>query len=202
MIDAARSAGLERIVLMSSGSVIHPFSAGNVITEEHRKVEDAFAAAADLTVVPIRPLVLATKALGWACPIRARSVVPLYQPDAVTAPIHEKDIAAVVVAALTGAGDDAVSGVLTGPMRISQREQVAAIAAAVGREVVVEELSREQALTQSARFMPAEEAEAVAQFLDDAAAGNSPATTSVTEILGRPAVGFDVWAADHAAAFA
>ena len=39
-------------------------------------------------------------------------------------------------------------------------------------------------------------------FLDDAAAGNSPATDSVEQILGRSALSFDTWATDHAADFA
>ncbi|MEN0101487.1 MAG: NAD(P)H-binding protein [Curtobacterium sp.] len=201
VIDAAREAGVERIVLMSSGSVIHPTSAGNAITEAHRQVEDAFAGASDLTVVPIRPLVLATNALGWAWPIKASASVALYKPDAVTAPIHEKDIAAVAVAALTGDTSAAVSELLTGPARISQRDQVAAIAAATGKNITVTELNRDEAAAQFARFMPAEEAEAVLQFLDDADAGNSPATDTVSRVLGRPALGFDVWADDHAAEF-
>ncbi|MDM7892229.1 SDR family oxidoreductase [Curtobacterium caseinilyticum] len=201
VIDAARNAGVSRIVLMSSGSVIHPTSRGNAITEEHREVEDAFAAADDLDVVPIRPLVLATNALGWSWPIKATSSVALYQPDALTAPIHEKDIAAVTVAALTGTTLPAVSNLLTGPARISQREQVAAIAAATGKSIEVTELDRAAASAQFARFMPAEEAEAVLQFLDDAAAGNSPATTTIANVLGRPAIGFDEWAADHASDF-
>jgi uncharacterized protein YbjT (DUF2867 family) len=199
VIDAARAAGVGRVVLMSSGSVIHPTSRGNAITEEHREVEEAFAAAPDLTVVPVRPLVLATNALGWAYPIRATGRVPLYQPDAVTAPIHERDIAAVAVTALLG--DDDASGLLTGPARITQRDQVAAIAAAAGREIVVDELTREAALARFSRLMPPAEAKAVVQFLDDAAAGNSPATDAVEQVLGRPAIGFDVWAADHAADF-
>ncbi|WFR67482.1 NAD(P)H-binding protein [Curtobacterium flaccumfaciens] len=201
VIDAARDAGVERIVLMSSGSVIHPTSAGNAITEAHRQIEDAFDAASDLTVVPIRPLVLATNALGWAWPIKASASVALYEPDAVTAPIHEKDIAAVAVAALTGNTSAAVSELLTGTARISQRDQVAAIAAATGKDITVTELTRDEAAAQFARFMPAEEAEAVLQFLDDADAGNSPATDTVSRVLGRPALGFDVWAADHAAEF-
>ncbi|HEY0215199.1 MAG TPA: NAD(P)H-binding protein [Cellulomonas sp.] len=201
VIDAARAAGVERIVLMSSGSVVHPTSAGNAITKEHRQVEDAFAAASDLTVVPIRPLVLATNALGWAWPIKASASVALYKPDAVTAPIHEKDIAAVAVAALAGNTSAAVSELLTGPARISQRDQVAAIAAATGKDITVTELTRDEAAAQFVRFMAAEEAAAVLQFLDDADADNSPATDTVTRVLGRSALGFDVWAADHAAEF-
>jgi uncharacterized protein YbjT (DUF2867 family) len=200
VVDAARTAGVRRIVLMSSGSVIHPTSKGNPITEAHREVEDAFAAAPGLTVLPIRPLVLAANVLGWAHPIKASGVVPLYQPDAATAPIHERDVAAVAVAALTGADD--TTGLLTGPALMTQREQVAAIGAAIGRDLAVEPLTRNEALARFARFMPAHEAAAVLLFLDDAAAGNSPATPTVQRILGRPATSFAAWAADHAAAFA
>ena len=199
VVKIARSAGVRRIVLLSSGSVIHPTSRGNPITEEHREVEEAFASAPDLTVIPIRPLVLATNTLGWAYPIRAGSAVPLYQPDALTAPIHERDIAAVAVAALTG--NDATTGLLTGPARMSQRDQVAAIGAAIGEDLTVTALTRDDALAQFSRFMPAHEAGAVVSFLDDAAAGNSPATAIVEQILGRPALSFDIWAADHATDF-
>jgi uncharacterized protein YbjT (DUF2867 family) len=202
VVDAARAAGIERIVLMSSGSVIHPSSAGNSITEEHRGIEHAFAAASDLTVVPIRPLVLATNALGWARSIRAGRRVALYSPDALTAPIHERDIAGVAVAALLDDGLGDPTGMLTGPARLSQRDQVTAIGAAIGAEVAVEELAREEAGTHLSRFMTATDAEAVLQFLDDAAAGGSPATDSVEQVLGRPATGFDTWAADHVGDFA
>jgi uncharacterized protein YbjT (DUF2867 family) len=199
VVDAARAAGVQRVVLLSSGSVVHPSSAGNTITEEHREVEEAFAAAAGLTVVPIRPLVLATNTLGWTHEIRASGSASLYRPDAPTAPVSERDVAAVAVAALLG--DDDTSGMLTGPARLSQRDQVAAIATATGREIAVDELTRDDALARFARFMPASEAEAVLQFLDDAAAGNSPATDTVARVLGRPAIPFDAWATDHAADF-
>lgn len=199
VIDAAQSAGVETIVLMSSGSVIHPTSAGNAITEEHRKVEDAFAAATGVGVIPIRPLVLATNTLGWAWPIRAAGTVPLYKPDALTAPIHERDIAAVAVAALLDSGD--VGQILTGPDRISQRDQAAAIGAAIGKELTVVEQTRDEAFANLAQFMPDWEAEAVLQFLDDADAGNSPATGAVSDILGRAPINFDRWAIDHAGDF-
>jgi uncharacterized protein YbjT (DUF2867 family) len=200
VVKAAQSAKVRRIVLMSSGSIIHRTSTGNPITEEHRKVEEAFAAARDLTVIPIRPLVLAMNTLGWAYPIKASGAVSIYKPDALTAPIHERDVAAIAVAALTG--NDATTGLLTGPARTAQRDQVGAIGAAIGKDITVTTLIRDDALAQFSRFMPAEQAEAVLRFLDDAAAGNSPATDTVEQILGRPALTFDIWAADHAPDFA
>jgi uncharacterized protein YbjT (DUF2867 family) len=199
VITTARDAGVRRIVLMSSGSVLHPPSSGNAITEEHREIEDAFRAAADLDVIPIRPLVLATNALAWAGPIRDSRSVALYRPDAVTAPIHERDIAAVAVAALTDRDD--TTDLLTGPHRISQRDQVAAIALAIGADITVDELSREAARARFSRSMAPTTAEAVLQFLDVAAAGGSPATDSVEHLLGRPPIGFGAWAVEHAADF-
>jgi hypothetical protein len=68
-------------------------------------------------------------------------------------------------------------------------------------KITVDALTRRDALTRFSGFMPAEEAEAVLRFLDDAAAGNSPATGAVERILGRPAMPFDIWAAGHAADF-
>lgn len=199
VIDALRAAQVERVVLLSSGSVLQPSSAGNPIAEEHREVEQAFLSAADLTVVPIRPLVLATNALGWAHPIRAAGSISLYRPDAALAPIHERDVAAVAVEALSGRDD--VSDILTGPHRLTQHQQVAALGAAIGREVRVEELSRDEALAQFLRFMPRSEATGILQYLDDAAAGNSGATSAVVDVLGRPALSFDAWAAEHADEF-
>lgn len=201
VIDAATAAGVDKIVLMSSGSIIHPTSAGNAITEEHREIEDTFAAAVGVTVIPIRPLVLATNTLGWAWPIKGTGTVPLYKPNAVTAPIHERDIAALAVAALLGDDAAGVSDMLTGPNRLSQRDQVAAIGTAIGKELTVVEQTRDEAFANLSQFMPADEAGAVLQFLDDADAGNSPATSTDHDVLGRAPLGFDVWAADHATDF-
>ncbi|MFG1606625.1 SDR family oxidoreductase [Actinoplanes sp. NPDC049265] len=218
VVRAARAAGLRRIVLLSSGSVIHPTSKGNPITESHRTIESAFAEAPDLTVVPIRPLVLATNALAWAYSLKESGVVAVYRPDAMTAPIHEHDIAAVAVAALSAEastrphperdgggerrnGEDHASALLTGPARLSQRDQIAMIAAAAGRSIDVVTLTRDEAIARFERFMPATEAAAVVRFVDDAAAGNSPATYAVERILGRPPLPFELWAKEHAADF-
>lgn len=198
VIDSARDAGVGRIVLLSSGSVVHEPSRGNAIAEEHREVEEAFAASG-LDVVPVRPMVLATNALGWARPIAAGAPLALYRPEAVTAPIHERDVAAVVVAALRGT--EGASAMLTGPESLTQAEQIAAIGRATGRDVELRALDREEALVHYGRFMPAHEAEAVLMYLDDAAAGRSPRTDAVRRILGRPATGFDAWAEEHADAF-
>ena len=88
---------------------------------------------------------------------------------------------------------------MTGPESLSHREQVAAIGRAIGRDVKVEEMSPEEAMT-GLGFPPV-----VAKMLLDAwgAASGHPAflTSTVTEVLGRPARTFFEWASDHAADF-
>ncbi|MDT8913865.1 NAD(P)H-binding protein [Amycolatopsis sp. PS_44_ISF1] len=194
-IEAAREAGVEQVVLLSSGSVLLPGAEGNAIAEEHRAVERAFAGSG-LRWTPIRPLVLAGNALNWAASIRAEGVARLFRPDAVTAPVHEHDIAAVAVAAL--AGKAGTAGILTGPGRLSHQRQVELVGRAIGREIRIEELTADQARR---RFGPSPTVDAVLELTEAAAAGGSPATCTVEQVLGRPGRPFARWARDHAADF-
>jgi uncharacterized protein YbjT (DUF2867 family) len=205
VLAAASAAGVKKIVLLSSGSVLVPSSATNPITVAHRYVEQTLTSADGPVLVPIRPLVLATNTLSWAHQIRATGTVRLYQPDAFSAPVHDADVAAVAAVALTahstvggGGWNRAVSGLLTGPDRLSQREQVPAIGRAIGRDIVVVKQGRDEALGRMSQFMPAAEADAILMFLDDCAAGNSPATDTARIVLGRDPIKFSTWAVDHA----
>jgi uncharacterized protein YbjT (DUF2867 family) len=199
-VDAARDADLERVVLLSSGSVLLPYAVGNAIADEHREIEKQLAGSG-LPWTPIRPLVLATNALNWADPIRTTSTVPLFRPDGKTAPVHERDVAAVAVAALTGTANGDVTGMLTGPERLTQTRQVELVGAALGRDVAVRELSETEARSHFSRFGTPGTVEAVLQFVAAAANGGSPATDTVERVLDRPAVPFGQWVYEHAADF-
>jgi len=199
--ETARAAGVEQVVLLSSGSVLLPWTAGNAIAEEHREIEHVLAGSG-LRCTPIRPLVLAGNALTWARSIRRDGIVAIAYPDAVTAPVHERDIAAMAVAALTGSPGDDVSGLLTGPELLSQRRQVDLIGEVIGRPLAVEELSAEQARDRFSRFVPPAIAQAIIAYLVRATeAGGSPATDTAQRVLGRPPAPFRRWAADHVADF-
>ncbi|MEU5433645.1 NAD(P)H-binding protein [Streptomyces sp. NPDC020719] len=202
--DAARAAGVEHVVLLSSGSVLLPYAQANAISLEHRAAERVLAAAG-LRWTPIRPLVLANNALSWSYSIRKEGVARLLHPDAVTAPIHERDIAQVAVAALTGhrpeGGSGDLSDLLTGAESLSQRRQIELIGAATGRSIRIEELTEAQALDHFAPFGSRETAAAVVELIAAATKGGSPATDTARRVLGRPPLPFARWAADHAAAF-
>ncbi|WP_027345563.1 NAD(P)H-binding protein [Hamadaea tsunoensis] len=199
-VRAAEKAGVEHVVLMSSGSVLLPWTQNNAIAREHREVEAVLAASA-LRCTPIRPLALANNALGWSWGIRDDGAVRMAYPEARTAPVHERDVAAFATEALLGRAGAAVSDLLTGGELLTQREQVAMIAAALGRPVRIEELSPEEGRASFARFMPAAQAAAVVEFLADAATGGSPATDTVVRVLGRPPLSFTRWITEHIADF-
>jgi uncharacterized protein YbjT (DUF2867 family) len=192
-IEAA--SGVEHVVLLSSGSVLLDYATENAIAVEHRAAEEELSASG-LRWTPIRPLVLASNALNWAHSIRADGVVELVYPEAVTAPIHERDIAAVAVAALTGDAGP-VSDLLTGGESLSQRRQVEVLGRELGKEIRIEELSETQALARFGEFGDPATAAAIVELIAAAAQGGSPATDTAHKVLGRPPVPFSQWVRDH-----
>lgn len=150
----------------------------------------------------LRPGMFAANALGWWAPqIRAGDVVRWPYLAVPTAPIDERDVAAVAVRTLC---DDAHSGteyVLTGPQSLSQFEQLATIGSVLGRSLRIEEISPEDWLSELPGFLPS----FVAKYLLDAWAAaigqRAFVTSTVAEFTGLPARTFLEWATDHAAQF-
>lgn len=138
--------------------------------------------------------------LGWWAPqVRAGDVVRWPHLAAPTAPIHERDIAAVAVRALCEDGHVGAEYVLTGPESLSQREQLATIGRAIGRSLQIEDISPDEA-RRELQMPPV----VVNMLLDAwAAALGQPAfvTSTVAEITGKPARTFLEWATDNAVAF-
>jgi len=150
----------------------------------------------------LRPGMFAANALSWWAPqIRAGDVVRWPYLAAPTAPIDERDIAAVAVRALCEDGHAGAEYVLTGPQSLSQFEQISAIGSVIGRSLRIEEISPEDARSELLALMPA----FVANMLLDAwaAAIGQPAfvTSTVAEITGAPARTVRDWVTDHAAEF-
>jgi len=144
----------------------------------------------------------AANSLSWWAPqIRAGDVVRWPYVAAPTAPIDDRDIAAVAVRALCEDGHAGAEYVLTGPQSLSQFEQISTIGGVIGRSLRIEEMSPEEAKEELLAFFPA----FVAKLLLDAwaAAIGHPAhmTSTFEEITGVPPRTFRDWAADHAAEF-
>lgn len=193
-----------RVVFLSSPhQTPHPFfQQPNPMAALHAGIERLLGETR-LESTILRPGMFASNALLWWAPQIHRSDVVRWPYGSVeTAPVDGRDIAAVAARALTE--DRHIGGdyVLTGPQAISQAEQVHAIGAAIGRQIRFVELSPDEFRREMAGL--GAPASAIDMLLNAwHAASGHPAflTSTVADILGRPARTFQQWAADHAEAF-
>jgi uncharacterized protein YbjT (DUF2867 family) len=194
----------ERIVFLSAPiRTNHPFfQQPNALRHVHAGVEDLIEKSGRRWTM-LRPGPFALNCRNWWAPqIRTGDVVRWFHGAAQTAPVHERDIAAVAVRALCEERHDGRDYVLTGPESLTQREQVAIIGRSIGRPLTFDEVSPETARREVIATWPT----AVADMLLGAyaAAVDRPAlvTSVIEEVTGTPARTFQEWATDHAADFA
>lgn len=210
VVGLAKRAGVQRIVVLSSGAVT-----GGHDTDFHLPVERAVEESG-LAWTHVRPgEFMLNKLWLWGPSIRAEGVVRDPYPDAAWYPVHERDIADVATAALLEDGHAGVAYDLNGGELISRRDQVRAIAEALGRDIEFEVVTRDQARDMYRRqggfaaamadfllgfedYSGAQiESESTVEF-DPASLGSPPTAERVT---GQPARTFAEWARDHAGDF-
>ncbi|WP_416875709.1 NAD(P)H-binding protein [Kitasatospora sp. SC0581] len=195
---AAAAAGIRQVVLLSSVAVVLDPAADHPVARLNRTIEQAVQRSG-LDWTFLRPGTFAANTrTWWAESIRTGNVVRLPYPLAQSAPVHEKDIAALAVTALTEPGHSHQAYTVHGAESLTLRRQVEHIGEAIGRPIRVEHVSHEQARADVARTMHPVVAEAiVGQW---AAADGVAAVTSVIaeKITGAPAHAYAQWAVDHA----
>ncbi|MGW5387278.1 NAD(P)H-binding protein [Nocardia sp. NPDC003963] len=197
-VAAAETAGVRHVVLLSSGAVLPDEAQQNSVGRMHRVVETAIEKSG-LDWTFIRPGMFATNALWWwRRSIRDEGRVRMPYPEARTAPVHERDLAALAVAALTEPVHAHRAYSVWGPEALTLRQQVQHIGAAVGREIAVEMISVEQARAELRETVPAIGVEAVLAGWQAGTAGTPATSTVVEEVTGNPARTFAQWAVDHA----
>lgn len=199
IIEAARQAGVEHVVLVSSITVqTHPHlgpAGENLAVEQLLK-------ASGMAWTILRPTQFASNTLMWATSIRGHETVRAPYAETALPTIHPADIASVARVALTEPGHRGRTYALTGPEPVTARQQVEAIAAALGREVPFAEISRRQARAQMAAVFGAEAADAVLDVTGgDVNDELLMVRDTVSEITGMPARPFRQWASENTNAF-
>ena len=196
------AARARRVVFLSSPhQTPHPFfQQPNPMAVLHADIEGLIAATG-LESTIIRPGIFASNTLFWWAPaIRADGVVRWPYGAAETAPVDERDVAAVAARTLYQDGHAGGDYVLTGPESLSQAGQVSIIGDVIGRRITFEELSPDEFRRETEGSWP----RPVVDMLLDAwgATMGRPAfiTSAVIDILGS-ARSFRQWVADHAGAF-
>jgi len=191
-----------RVVFLSAPhQTPHPFfQQPNPMAELYAGIERLMAAAGLASTV-VRPGVFASNALFWWAPaIRGDTPVRWPYGAAETAPVDERDVAAVAARTLSEEGYAGGDFVLTGPESLSQAEQVSIIGDVLGRRIKFEELSPDQFRSEAEGWpRPAVDMLLAAW----AATMGRPAflTSTVFDILGAQPRSFRQWVADHATAF-
>ncbi|CAL9647174.1 NAD(P)H azoreductase [Streptomyces sp. enrichment culture] len=199
VLTAARRAGVEHVVLVSSITVrTHPHLPAAV---ENLAVERLLQDSGTGWTI-LRPTQFASNALWWAASIREHRSIRVPYADTGLPTVHPADIAAVARAALTEPGHRGRTYALTGPERITPRQQARAIGAALEHEVSVEEIGREEAHRQMAPFLGDRTAHAVLDLMGGDV--NDELLTvhdTVPRVTGSPARPFRQWAAENVTAF-
>ncbi len=193
-------AGVRRIVLLSSSSA--PWERRAPRAQRHFLAWEHAVEATGLERTHLRPVGLMAHALRWADGIRRQRLVHEGFAAARHPYIHEQDVAAVAVAALVEDGHAGARYLLTGPAAIDIPEQIRALADALGEPVRFEELDEEDAVAQW-RAQGYDQDSIDIELITRRDLVDKPASPrrTVERLLGRPALPFSRWAADHVEAF-
>lgn len=198
-VACALKAGVRRVVTLS-GEPAEYEAQGDPASWHYYKLERAIEEAG-FEWTHLRPGQFMNNTLDWAESIKTDGVVRAPYPEAVQTPIDLGDIAAVARVVLL---DESYTGrklTMSGPEAITQPEEVALIASAIGRPVRFEELSREEALAAWAPGMGKETAEWLLDGFRMMSEYLMTPESTVLEVTGRPALPYREWAVRNAAAF-
>jgi uncharacterized protein YbjT (DUF2867 family) len=197
IVAAARRAGVQRVVLLSSiGAKTRPAA----VSHEPLRRFEAEVERSGLAFTILRPGGFASNAFGWVPGIREQRVVAAPFADVGIPLVDPDDIAELAAVALRGDHAGKIYE-LTGPHRISPREQANAIASAIDVPLRFVEQSRAEAATAWKQFMPATIVETTLDALGQPNADELRISPDIEHVLGRPARPFAAWAARNAAAF-
>lgn len=205
VLAQATKQGIEQVVLVSSAGVTAGYD-----TDYAAVLEEAVKDSG-LEWSMVRPGEFAMNTLlMWSASIRmARRVVEAF-PDKTSRPIHEADIAELVVTDLLDPRRRGRVDTILGPDPLTKREQVAAIAQAIGEDIAFEEVTTAQArafyraqggfAAEQADYFFGDEDDAT-EALHRASIEDRDTYQSLDQITGAPARSYRQWARDHAADF-
>jgi uncharacterized protein YbjT (DUF2867 family) len=191
-----------RIVFLSSAAIQDELPVQtNPIGKAHLEIEDEIKKT-EWEWTFLRPGAFAANALTWWAPqLRVGDVVRWPYGAAAWAPIHERDIAAVAVRALTENGHAGKKYYLSGGEVLTQVEQLQTIAEAIKRRLHYDELSPDAARQQMSAFVPPFVVDRLLDLWAGMVERPAPTTRTVEDVTGSPPLTFHQWALDHAKDF-
>ena len=196
------AAPARRVIFLSSPhQTPHPFfRQPNPMAVLHADIERLIAAAGIESVI-LRPGMFASNCLSWwAGAIRAGDVVRWPYAAAETAPVDDRDVAAVAARTLYEDGHAGGDYVLTGPESLRQADQVRIIGEVLGRGIKFEELSPNEFRRETEGSWPRPVVDMLLAAWGATMGRPAYVTSTVADILGSART-FREWATDHAGSF-
>ncbi len=164
----------------------------------HADIERLIAASG-LESTIIRPGMFASNALfWWGSEFRENGVVRWPYGAAETAPIDERDVAAVAARTLYQDGHAGGDYVLTGPESLSQAEQVRIIGDVLGLQIKFEELSPDGFRSETEGSWPRPVVDMLLAAWGATIGRPALITSTVLDVLGSAPRSFRQSIADHA----
>lgn len=195
LVDAAKKAGVKRVVKLAAIGVEHSDNPMRQV-EEHIR-------ASGLAHTFLHPnWFMQNFSTSGAPSIRAGT---LAEPagEATTAFIDTRDIAAVAAEVLTGSGHEGKTYTLTGPELLSRHEVAAAIGKEIGRKVTYLPISDEQFRAAVKGHLTPGYTDLLSYLFSLVRAGHtSVKTDAVQQVLGRPATPLAAFVKDHRSVWA
>jgi uncharacterized protein YbjT (DUF2867 family) len=156
----------------------------------------------DLEWTFLRTTGFMANAFGFAPQVRSGGIVRFPYGAAARTSVHEGDLAAVGVRALTSDGHAGKKYLVTGPELLTQQEQLHIIGEVIGRELEWVDVSAEAAAKQLISVgWPPDYADGALDYFERLTREPEVGSDVVPEITGRPARTFREWASEHADAF-
>ncbi|MGZ7443015.1 NAD(P)H-binding protein [Paenibacillus sp. TH7-28] len=184
VVALAEAAGVKRVVVL--------------VGFEEGPVETALQASGVQWTLVKPAEFMANVLADWRDMIRTEGVVREFYGEALSARVHEGDIAAVAVRVLLEEGHHGRTYPLTGPEALTRKEAVRTIAAAIGKDIPFVELSEEDARQQwLGQGYDEESVEFFVQMAKNTPEAGYTILPTIEQVLGRPARSLAEWANEH-----
>lgn len=201
-LKQAKTAQVEQIVVLSSLAAAMEYERDKTSMSalHHLAIEKAVMASG-IPYTFLRPGTFANNLLFWAHSIQTGGTV--YEPyaNSVQAPIHEADIAAVVVTALTQDGHQGKTYPLTGPQALTRSEQLNCIGTAIGKKLRFQEIPADVFQKEMEKYMPLPVIKMLLDYWSDTVTAPDVVLPTVEQLTGLKARTLAQWAKDHASDF-
>ncbi|MFE7512304.1 NAD(P)H-binding protein [Streptomyces sp. NPDC057540] len=198
IVAAAVACGVRRIVFQSSQLV---GTRTDSVSHEILRAFEAAVRESGVAWTVLRPGGFASNAFLWAEPVRSGRTVAAPFGEVALPVVDPADIAEVAAAALRDPAHAGRTYVLTGPVAVSPRDQVRALADALGAPVEFVAQSADEARAQLVRFLPEEAVDGMLSVTGAPLADERRVSPDVERVLGRAPRPFSAWAERNVSAF-